>query len=115
MESQILKTETDQKKLLSRLSDENYRLLVFYDELPPQNVHCQQVKENVYLVQPPFQYEKLKEWLYLGNWEALVLDSTEIDPTNILVDEQDMYEANVRLIIKSFFDDIEWIVEERTY
>ena len=119
MESRILKTESDKQKLLSRLSDENHRLLFFYDEVPPQNVHCQQVKENVYLVLPPFQYKKLKEWLYLGNWEALVLDSTEFDLASILNTktlntEQKMYEANVRLIIKSFFDDIAWVVTERT-
>jgi hypothetical protein len=119
MRARILKRESEKKALISKLSNEERTLMSFYEEEPEKNLPHEKVGESVTLVHPPYDYESLERWLYLGNWQAIFPGNKDFQPfntfrTSLSEIEQRMKEANIKLIVDSFHDDIEWNVIEET-
>ena len=119
MRARILKKESDKQALISRLSNEGCPLMFFYEEEPEENIPHERVAESITLVHPPYDYETLERWLYLGNWHAIYPSNKDYKPFNTFKTkdsdiEQRMKEASVKVIIDSFHDDIEWNVIEET-
>ncbi len=92
--------------------------MFFYEETPGEDLPHEKVAESVVLLHPPYNYETLEKWLYLGNWQAIFPGNREYQPFNTfktkdLEIERRMRDAKVTLIIDSFHDDIEWnVIEE---
>src|SRR5438034_11707256 len=119
MKARILRKESDKQALISRLSNEGCTLMFFYEEEPAEDVLHERVAESITLVHPPYDYEVLEKWLYLGNWQAIFPSNKDYQPFNTFKAkdsdiEQRMKGANVKLIVDSFHDDIEWNVIEET-
>ena len=94
--------------------------MFFYDEEPEKDMPHERVSESITLIHPPYDYDVLEEWLYLGNWHAIFPDNKDFQPfntfkTKISIIEQKMKEGSIKLIIDSFHDDIEWNVIEETW
>jgi hypothetical protein len=110
MRIKILKKESDKQALISRLSNEGYPLMFFYEEHPEKDMPHEKVAEGVTLVRPPYNYDTLEKWLYIGNWHAIYPSNKDYKPFNTFKTkdpeiEQRMKEAGVKLIIDSFHDD----------
>ena len=93
--------------------------MFFYEEEPEKNIPHEKVAESITLIHPPYDYDKLEKWLYYGNWHAMYPSNKDYEPFNTFKTkereiERRMKEANVKLIIDSFHDDIEWNVIEET-
>ena len=91
--------------------------MFFYDEAPGEHIRHDRVSESAFLVHPPYDYETLEKWLYLGNWQAVSPGSFAYQPINTFKSkpteiEQRMAEADVTLLIDSFHDDVDWNVFE---
>ena len=75
--------------------------------------------ESITLVHPPYDHETLEKWLYVGNRQAISPGNKDYRPFSTFKAknsdiEQRMKEANAKIIIDSFHDDIEWNVIEET-
>jgi hypothetical protein len=117
MQSRILKKEADKQSLLRRLSAEQCRLMIFYEDVPPDHIPHEKAGECVFLLHPPYNYKVLEQWLYLGNWQAIFpanknYQSFDTFRTEDFEIERKMRTANIALIIDSFHDDIEWKLSE---
>ena len=117
MRVRILRKESEKQKLINHLSSEKYTLMFFYEEAPGDNVPHECMCENITLVHPPYDYEALEKWLYLGNWQAISPANKDYQPFNTFKAtepeiEKRMTEAKLNIIIDSFHDDIEWNVIE---
>jgi len=119
MYARILESDFDKAALIKRLSDKRHSLMVFFEDQPGPKLSFEKVSETITLLNPPYEYEALKDWLYLGDWQGIFPASRSFQPfdtfrTEESVIEQRMKEAHVELIIDSFHDDIEWKVIEIT-
>ncbi len=119
MRTRILKKESEKKALISQLSNQKCSLMFFYEEKPEKDLPHERVDESIILIHPPYDYETLEKWLYLGNWQAIFPGNKDYQPFNTFRSEksdieQRMKKAKVKLIIDSFYDDIEWNVIEET-
>lgn len=118
MRTTILRKDQDKQALIQRLSDQNMSLMFFYEEDPGESVMHEKVDESIYLVHPPYDYNTLGKWLYLGNWQAVFPANREYKPFNTFKTEnagieKQVSESRVKLIIDSFHDDTEWkVIEE---
>lgn len=93
--------------------------MFFYDDAPRNDIPHEKVDETKTLISPPYSYETLEKWLHLGNWQAIFPGNASFKPFNTFktkdVDiENRMKEANVKIIVDSFHDDIEWNFIEET-
>ena len=93
--------------------------MFFFEEEPGKDVPHERVSESITLVTPPYNYEMLEKWLYPGNWQAIFPGNKSYQPFNTFKAEgteieKRMKAANIRLIVDSFHDDIEWNVIEET-
>lgn len=105
--------------LIQCLSDQSMPLLFFYEEEPGGDVLHEKVGNCINLVHPPYDYNSLGKWLYLGNWQAVFPANREYKPFDTFRAknaeiEKRMTEFKVKLIIDSFHNDIEWNVIEDT-
>ena len=82
MRARILKKESDKQALISRLSNEGCPLMFFYEEEPEDDIPHERVAESITLVHPPYDYETLERWLYLGNWHAIYPSNKDYKPFN---------------------------------
>jgi hypothetical protein len=119
MQARIVTREAEKQALIDRLSNDNCALMIFYEEAPDDDIADESVSEFITLIHPPYDYKKLKKWLYLGNWHAIFPANQSYQPFNTfkangLDIEQTMKESKLKLIIDSFHDDIEWNVIEET-
>jgi hypothetical protein len=117
MQSKILKKETDKEALIRRLSAEQCSLMVFYEETPPAHIAHQKLNEFIFLLHPPYDYQILEQWLYIGNWQAIFPPNENYKffntfRTKNVEIKQRMLVDNISLIIDSFHDNIEWNVIE---
>jgi hypothetical protein len=118
MKIRILKKDSEKKALISQLSNEKRTLMFFYEEVPGKDLRHERVSELITLVHPPYDYETLEKWLYLGNWQAIYPSNKDYKPFDTFRTkkpdiEQIIKEAKITLIIDSFHDDTEWnIIEE---
>lgn len=115
----VLRKDSDKQALVRRLSECKIPLLFFYEEEPGESVPHERVDESITLVYPPYNYDMLEKWLYLGNWQAVFPANRQYTPFNTFKAKdseikQRMNEAKVKIIIDSFHDDIEWNVCEET-
>ncbi len=119
MQIRILKRDAEKQTLIRRLSDEGRTLMFFSEEEPGDEVPHERVSESITVVHPPYEYETLAKWLYLGNWQAIFPGNKDYQPFNTFKSrasdlEKRMKEAKLTLIVDSFHDDIEWNVIEET-
>ena len=119
MRARILTREAEKQALIGRLSNDNYVLMIFYEEPPGDDIRHESVSKFITLIHPPYDYKKLKKWLYLGNWHAIFPANEHYQPFNTFKAngpeiEQTMKESQLKLVIDSFHDDIEWNVIEET-
>lgn len=118
MQTRILKKDSEKQALIRRLSDEGRTLMFFYEEEPGEDVPHERVSASITEVHPPYDYETLEKWLYLGNWQAIFPSNKNYRPFNTFRSsaadtEQRMQQAKIKLIVDSFHDDIEWkVIEE---
>ncbi len=117
MHTTVLRTDIDKQALIRRLSGRKMSLMFFYEEEPIEGVRYEIVDEFITLVHPPYDYDTLEKWLYLGNWQAVFPANKEYRPFNTFKAkdseiQQRMSEAKVKIIIDSFHDDTEWNVCE---
>lgn len=119
MRVNVIKKRQDKQELIDKLSAQNITLMFFYDEDPEDKLSYEKVGEDIYLIHPPYYYKTLKNWLYLGNWQAVVPSNTQYKPfdtfrTKEKEIEKQMDAFGISLIIDSFHDNIEWKVIEKT-
>ena len=119
MQAKILKKDSEKQALIRRFSDAGRTLMFFYEEEPGEDIPHERVSESITVVHPPYDYETLEKWLYLGNWQAIFPSNKNYQPFNTFKSrttdiEQRMKEAKLKLIVDSFHDDIEWNVIEET-
>ena len=119
MRVKVLTKDPDKQALIKRLSDQKVPLMFFYEEEPSESVPHERVDEFITLVRSPYDYDTLEKWLYLGNWQAISPGNRAYQPFNTFKCknteiEQRMKEANAKIIIDSFHDNIEWNVIEET-
>lgn len=118
MRARMLKKESEKRELIEHLSSEKCPLMFFYEEAPGDDVPYESVSECITLVHPPYDYETLEKWLYLGNWQAIFPANEDYQPFNTFKAkdtelEKRITEAKLKIIIDSFHDDIEWnVIEE---
>lgn len=118
MHIKLITKDSEKQELMKRLSDQQVSLMFFYEEKTGENVSHVIVEESITLMHPPFDYEMLKQWLYLGNWQAISPGNKAFQTFNTFKTknfeiEQRMKEAKVKIIIDSFHDDREWNVIEK--
>ena len=119
MRARIMKGESEKRALIGRLSDEKRTLMFFYEEPCREEVPHESVSEYITLIHPPYDYDNLEKWLYRGNWQAISPANSNYQPFNTFKTSgteigQIMEEFQLKLIIDSFHDDIEWNVIEET-
>lgn len=119
MQARIVTRESEKRALIGRLSNEKCALMFFYEEPPGDDIPHESVSESITLIHPPYDYEKLEKWLYLGNWQAIFPGNKNYEPFNTFKTSgaeigQIMKGSKLKLIIDSFHDDIEWNVIEET-
>lgn len=115
MRAKVLTKDAEKKALISGLSGRNWPLMFFYEEEPVANLLHERVGEFITVVHPPYNYETLEKWLYLGTWQAIHPADKEYKPFNTFKTkaseiEKRMSDAKLRFIIDSFHDNIEWNV-----
>ncbi len=119
MQVKTLIKDQEKRALIKRLSDQKVSLMFFYEEEPGESVPHERVDEFITFIHPPYDYETLEKWLYLGNWQAISPGNNAYRPFNTFKSEnseieQRMKEFKAKIIIDSFHDDIEWNVIEET-
>jgi hypothetical protein len=119
MRRTILKSDSEKRVLVRRLSDQKCSLMFFYDESPENTLPHEKVSDNITIIHPPYEYDVLEKWLYLGNWHAIFPSNAKYEPFNTFKTkdfeiEQRLEESKIKLLIDSFHDDIEWNVIEAT-
>jgi hypothetical protein len=119
MRAKVLTKDAEKKALINVLSNRNWPLMFFYEEEPGASVLHERVGEFITVVHPPYDYETLEKWLYLGNWQAIFPANKDYEPFNTFKAkaweiEKRMSDAKLRLIIDSFHDNIDWNVIQET-
>lgn len=118
MQVRILKNEADKRALIARLSGQQRSLMFYYDEIPDECLLHEKLGDSIYLIHPPYDYDSLNKWLYLGNWQAIFPGRPDFQPLNTFKANDSeialhMKHAQIHLIIDSFHDNIEWKVIEQ--
>ena len=120
LKKQHVRDETAKSDILSALSQKDCALLFSYEEPPFEylektGVKVEKIREDGYVVHPPYSHEALTRWLYLGNWQAI----HPVQPEFIGIDtfrksvqdvERQMRQYGVTVLIDSFHDDTDWNV-----
>lgn len=114
MRAKVLTKDAEKKALISDLSDRNWPLMFFYEEEPAASLPHERVGEFITVVHPPYNYETLEKWLYLGNWQAVFPANEEYEPFDTFKTkpseiEKRMSDAKLSIIIDSFHDNIECV------
>ena len=120
MKSKIIKKDKEKRELIDRLSNKGCTLMFFYEESPDEGFPHEKLNDHVTLVPPPYRYEALEKWLYLGNWQAICPPNQHYVPfdtfrTSAVEIQERMNELKIEIIIDSFHDDTEWNVIENTH
>ena len=119
MRATVLKNDGEKRRLIHRLSAEHVPLMIFYEEDPGENVPHQNLGRYVNVVHPPYDYDTLHQWLYLGNWQAVFPANKDYVPLDTFRAKhaeirERMNRFRVKLILDSFHDDTEWHFLELT-
>ena len=119
VKKQHVRDDKTKRNLIEELSQKGHPLLFFYDELPSDylkgDIKVDAAGKYRYIVNPPYSYDVLERWLYLGNWQAVYPPKTEfigVDTFRKSVQdvEKQMHQYGVLILIDSFHDDIDWNV-----
>lgn len=112
-------SEIEKVDLIMSISRENREMLFLYDEDPidylSEQILFQKLDEKKFIIRPPYSYEDLTKWLYLGNWQAVTpaiqsykfVDSFR-SPHEYIMNH--LANHKIDIMIDSFHDDIEWNV-----
>lgn len=117
MKCTTLKDEARKRELIEWLSKAGKELAVYCDEPPGGALKFTRVREGLVVVSPPYEYDTLAQWWYMGNWQAVTPPAVDFEPlitfraTNDQI-QQHAARHGVSLIIDSFHDNAEWNVIE---
>lgn len=117
MKHRHLSQDAEKKTLIDGLSAVGTELVIFFDEMPDRPDCVQLRSEKVGVIVAPYDYERLEEWWYYGNWLVVSPAVTGFEPLDTfrstLREVTDAMRASgVSLLIDCFHDDVEWNVYE---
>ena len=117
MKSHIVKKDRAKRALINRLSAAKVKLKIYFEDLDEGPSFVELTKPGIANILPPYDYDELESWWYVGNWILVAPNTATIDPVNCfrMSDRelsQLMESQQVSLLIDCFHDDIEWKVCE---